>query len=187
MLVNLDDRIIEILKEWNKIRKTQDNFATNMPVYIVQSREERVIDESYDSMDIQRLDIPEISSEDNFYPTIEDIKNGALRDTELPCNLVMELEQKENLEQVVEEIQNYFNPDDKYYDSSYMNLQYYWENQAYFLVLEEAERYQEYQRHNLGVSRIYADYVGYGNKGTLSEFLRLIDDKNIFLDNKESD
>ena len=179
MLVNLDDRIVEILKEWNKIRKTQDNFATNMPVYIVQSREERVVDEDYDSMDIQRLSIPEIS-DDNFYPTMEEIKKGELRNTELPCNLVMELEQKENLEQVVEEIQNYFNPDDKYYDSSYMNLQYYWENQAYFLVLEEAERYREYQKHNLGFSRIYADYVGYGNGGTLSEFLRILDSKNIF-------
>lgn len=46
----------------------------------------------------------------------------------------------------------------------------YWEPVAYFFIREEAERYREYQKHNLGVSRVYTHNMGYSNHGDLPVF-----------------
>lgn len=60
-----------------------------------------------------------------------------------------------------------------------MNLAYNWKTIAYFLSLKEAKEYQQYQKHNLGVSRIYADYVGYSNRGLLAKLLDILDNEKI--------
>ena len=45
---------------------------------------------------------------------------------------------------------------------------------AYFLTREEAERYCDYQKHNLRKPRVYSRYVGYGNIGDLECLMKLL-------------
>ncbi|WJE51132.1 hypothetical protein QRE66_17675 [Bacillus cereus] len=49
-----------------------------------------------------------------------------------------------------------------------------WENVAFFFILEEAKRYQKYQSHNLGKSRVYTYSSGYDNRGDFTHFRDLL-------------
>lgn len=180
-----NQKILDLIKEISTERKTQDTFGTNTPIYIVQRRMEEVANIEHDCVDIQRLSIPKISSDDDFYPTLEDIKNGDLRHTPLPCELVLELEKANTMEEIEELFKEYFATDDQYYNVEIINLQFVWKNMAYFLLLKDAKEYQKYQKHNLGISRVYADYIGYANRGALSTLLRLLDEEEFVLSNDE--
>jgi len=50
----------------------------------------------------------------------------------------------------------------------------YWEPAAHFFIYEEAERYRSYQKHNLGISRVYTHSMGYSNNGDLPVFRDLL-------------
>lgn len=177
--MKIKEEVVALLKEIQQQRKTQENFATRNPIYLVQKRRERIVDPEYDTVEIQRLYIPEISCE-GFCPTFEDVKDGELRQTPLPCEFVMELEECENIEEMFEMFSKYFSEDDLYYNTRLTNAEYYWETMAYFLILKDAQEYQQYQKHNLGVSRIYADYVGYGNAGAFAKLIDIFDEEGIF-------
>lgn len=177
--MEISKKAIELLKEIQEHRKVQDNYGTRNPIYLVQRRIERAVDPEYDSVDIQRLYIPEISFE-GICPTFEDVKDGELRKTELPSEFVTALEDCGSIEEMLETFKWYFSPDNCNYDTKIINAGYYWQTMAYFLVLKDAQEYQQYQKHNLGVSRIYADYIGYGNVGTFAQLIDLFDEGEVF-------
>ena len=64
----------------------------------------------------------------------------------------------------------------KTYDGSisvrYIQIQ--WRPVAYFLTRTEAERYCQYQSHNLKTPRIYTAHCGYGNNGDLKHLSQLL-------------
>lgn len=178
--MNISKKAIELLKEIAAQRITQDNFATRNPIYLVQRRKERIVDPDYDSVDVKRLFIPGISDNEEISPTFEDVKNKKLRQTNLPYKFVIDLEKCENIEEMLEMFELYFSIGESYYNTKITNAEYYWETVAYFLILEDAKEYQQYQKHNLGVSRIYADYIGYGNVGTFAKLIDLFDTGEVF-------
>ena len=45
---------------------------------------------------------------------------------------------------------------------------------AYFLTMAEAEKYMEYQKHNLQRTRILTRHMGYSNRGDLVEFSKML-------------
>ena len=177
--IKINEELLDILIKLKKDREIQDCFETNKPLYIVQSKTEEIDSENPDDTKIERLYIPTISEEEDFYPSIEDIKEGALRDTNLPCNLVMELEKKDTLQEVAETFHEYYNFDDKLYETKIFYMTERWDNKAYFLSLEEAKKYQKYQLHNLGKSRIFVDNIGYDNRGLFSKLLDLLDNHEL--------
>lgn len=175
--MNISKKAIEILKQIAEQRITQDNLATRNPLYIVQTRRERIVDPTYSSVDIERIKIEPITAGEYILPSLEDIKEGYLRESDLPCSLVFKIEKSETLEEVQELLETYFTDGE---DIEIIQCEYYWENIAYFLVLEEAKRYQEYQKHNLGVNRIYAECIGYSNYGLFAQFLDMLDKGEVF-------
>ncbi len=168
-----DKEILELIHQIKDERKKSDNRMTAKPIYLVQTRRERHINLDYDSCDVKRLYIRELA-EDGFCPTIEDVKEGALRSTSLPCNAVMDIEEVNSLNEILKILDEYeLNTDN---DICIMYLEYYWDTVAYFFSEEEAERYRVYQSHNLGVSRLFVDNVGYANGGTMAKLIKLIDE-----------
>lgn len=179
--MKINEKIVGILKEISEKRKTQDAYGTRNPIYLVQRRKARTVDPEYDTVEEKRLYIPEMSVE-GFCPTFEDVKDGALRETPLPCDFVMELEDCGNIEEMQATFKSYFSEEDDYYYTELLKLGYYWETVAYFLLLEDARQYQRYQAHNLGINRIYADYAGYSNRGLFAQLLEVLDSEDLYIE-----
>lgn len=57
-----------------------------------------------------------------------------------------------------------------------LSLARIWEPAAYFLTRAEAEKYCQYQKHNLSNPRVFSRYVGYSNSGDLAELMLLLRD-----------
>lgn len=167
-----DKEILELIHKIREDRKNSNNRMTAEPIYLVQTRRERHVNLDYDGCDVERLYIQELA-EDGFCPTIEDIRDGALRSTSLPCNVVMDIEESNNLNEVLKVLDEYeLNKNNEIY---IMHIKYYWETRAYFFSEEEAEDYRVYQSHNLGVSRLFVANAGYSNGGSMAKLIRLID------------
>ena len=167
-----DKEILELIHKIREERKKSNNRMTSEPIYLVQTRREKHINLDYDSCDTERLYIQELA-EDGFCPTIEDIRDGALRSTSLPCNAVMDIEEVNSLDEVLRILDEYELNNNN--EICIMYLKYYWETRAYFFSEEEAEDYRVYQSHNLGVSRLFVDNIGYSNGGSMAKLIRLID------------
>ncbi len=50
----------------------------------------------------------------------------------------------------------------------------YWEDVAFFFILDQAKSYLKYQKHNLGKSRTYTKSAGYSNYGDFNPFRELL-------------
>lgn len=50
----------------------------------------------------------------------------------------------------------------------------YWEQVAFFFILDEAKSYMEYQKHNLREPRVYTYSAGYANQGDFVPFRNLL-------------
>lgn len=179
--MKINEKIIEILAKISEKRKTQDTYGTRNPIYLVQRRKTRTVDPEYDTVEEKRLYIPEISVE-GFCPTFEDVKDGILRETPLPCDFVMELEDCGSIEEMRSTFKSYFSEEDDYYYAELLKVGYYWETVAYFLTLEDARQYQHYQAHNLGVNRVYVDYAGYDNRGLFAQLLEVLDSEDLCIE-----
>lgn len=179
--IKIDDNFLKILKDLRQERITQDNWGTRNPIYLVQKRYEEVVDEEFHEVDVRRLYI--FGYTEDYYPTLEDIKEGYFREFDLPEKLLKKIEKQNSLDGVYDELHKFNNEDNKELSKplsfEIMNLAYNWKTIAYFLSLKEAKEYQQYQKHNLGVSRIYADYVGYSNRGLLAKLLDILDNEKI--------
>lgn len=57
-----------------------------------------------------------------------------------------------------------------------------WETVAYFLTERDAKNYQNYQGHNLGMSRLYIISPGYDNRGILAQLLEILDTEDFILE-----
>lgn len=177
-----NQKIIDLVNKLSKKRKTQNKFYTYSPIYLVQIRKEKIVDPKYEQVEIERIYISGISNENNYYPTLKDIKGECLRNTSLPCELVMEAEECETMKDVSDLFKKYFKKGDKYYDVEILNISFEWETVAYFALEEEAKNYQKYQAHNLGINRLYVVSPGYDNRGALADLLRSLDEEDFILE-----
>ena len=170
-------KIINLIKELSEERKVQDKYLTREPIYLVQKRIEKLTNGDYGHVDLERLYLSELP-DDVFYPTLQNIRDGELRDTSLPHDLVIDLEKCENMEEVIDTIEDYSSE----YEPQIIEIEYDWKTIAYFLTEKDAKEYQQYQSHNLGVSRIYVVSPGYDNRGSFDKLLHLLDTEDFILE-----
>lgn len=177
--MNISKKAIELLKEIADQRMTQNKYGTQTPIYTVQRRKEKQVDSLDDTFDVVKFYIPGLSYE-GFYPSFEEIKNGCLRGSELPKELVYKLEISETEEMALRVLEEYYTGEDLELLPELYKFEFHWETIAYFLTLKEAEEYQEYQKHNLGVSRVYVVSPGYSNSGLFAQLLEMLDQGEVF-------
>ena len=157
MNIQLTERELHFLKQYAEVYESErDIDVTNTPIIVVEVREEipADIEYGYDKVvyvwDMEsynsKAELEEALSENDF--TSEEINN-----------ILTELE--ETKEALIGSIQKV-----------YVNIIY--NPVAYFLTRAEAERYCQYQKHNLKNPRIYSRYIGYANSGDLSCFMGLL-------------
>lgn len=178
MEVKINDKLYNLLIKLQKDRSMGSIACTASPIYLVQSRYEVFETTNKNVQTFQILHIEDenyVGEEPEYqYFTIKQIKDEYLRDTYLPCNCVMALEECENLEECIEIL------DDYNISSNIVDGYYEYKTEAYFLSYQEAEEYLKYQGHNLSNPRIYEDYIGYKNGGSLATLIDLLDKGELF-------
>lgn len=159
---------------------TKDNVCTYKPIHLVQSEvydyvpySDELLSEWSDDYELCFIDTYDNDVSDNEVKFLEDFFEI---DYAKPYE---ELEGK-NLELkggsfIIWDYDDYF----EYYGLDKSDYQLAcrkprWETRAYFLIRNQAERYKEYQKHNLGKSRIYTDSSGYSNYGEWEDFYDLL-------------
>ncbi len=167
---------IEITEEQEKYLKQYSQLfdkealehGTRLPVIKVQTRYWQVSHDGYEDDYLYCFD------EDEF-KTLEELKKYLLE-----YDYFEENEDKDfinsYLERIDEDTKLYGKFEDKELsiEIEFLPIKYYWRDRGYFLTIKEAKEYQQYQSHNLGISRIYTDYVGYSNYGDLPPLLNLL-------------
>lgn len=181
--IKINDDLYTLLHQLIEERRSQDTYGTANPIYLVQTRTERIINSEYDNVDVERLYL-EGYTDEGYLPTFQDIKNGYFRESGLPIEVIEDLESENNfgMSDIISILDFWKYNDTIYSRYSILSYEYEWKTVAYFFSLREAERYQSYQSHNLGVSRVYADYVGYRNSGLFANMLRLLDSEKDLLE-----
>lgn len=174
--IKINEELYELLYQLIKERRNQNTYGTETPIYLVQTRVERIVDPEYDEVDVERLYL-EGYTDEGYLPTFQDIKEGYFRESGLPIEVIEDLESENNfgMSDIISILDFWRYNDTIHSRYNILSYEYEWKTVAYFLSLREAERYQRYQSHNLGVSRVYADYVGYRNSGLFADMLRLLD------------
>lgn len=187
--IKINKEIYDILKLWNKERKNEikeKNFGTREPIYKVQSRTYISAHEDfgYDKVEL----VINIGGDYSSFKNLEEIKEYYNED------YFGTIKKYEDFKKIVDDCKNIYELPDKFeeykedeeenefcYDCVYLFYsKILWEDRGFFLTYREAEEYMQYQKHNLGVCRIYIDYPGYANKSTLNKFLEILDHKDIF-------
>ena len=157
MNIQLTERELHFLKQYAEVYESErDIDVTNAPIIVVEVQEEIPADIEYGYYKVtyvwdmesynSEAELEEALSENDF--TSEEINN-----------ILTELEETE--EALIGSIRKV-----------YVNIIY--NPVAYFLTRAEAERYCQYQKHNLKNPRIYSRYIGYANNGDLSCFMGLL-------------
>lgn len=177
-----DERTLHFLKMFaeNHYSGADDNVWTCQPIHLVQSREYQYV--PYDCELVDDYGGWEICFMNEY--------GGEVYDNEI--DFIKENFYLDELEIEEKDLKSY---DELYRDSNLSICDYedyflhygvstedyrvlckkgYWATKAYFLIREEAKRYKEYQKHNLGESRIYTDSHGYSNYGEWTKFYDLL-------------
>lgn len=187
--MDINDRCKELLIKFYKNHRSgsEDNCCTNRPVFLVQVKEYDYVpynDELFDLNDEWEVCYIDYDYDNCIYTSeIEAIKEHyELIGEECSRDIISYKEYEEK--RLGYSYKDYF----KYYnieDIDVFHRKYIWVTKAYFLIREEAVRYQEYQKHNLGISRVYADSYGYSNYGEWQEFYDLLLSLGEELDNNK--
>lgn len=178
------------------------NLATMYPIHIVQTQRERVVDSDYESVDkviyydsdsCESYDSVEeavqANREDDFDDECDCEEEDFDEDGECQC-LYQEdkrykfLTYKEAYDAdsiIGYDREPYVIAEEDDYLEAYnlnslikTNIGYYYEDIAYFFILEEAKRYMKYQKHNLCNPRTYTMSPGYSNCGDFIPFWNLL-------------
>lgn len=169
---------------------SEDNVGTRKPFHVVQTRRERVVDTDYDSPDIIKYYVPD-ESED--YDSAEEMIRAYWEHQECPVKIVpfgeaqynsdfVDVEgEQQYVDNEEEYIEAYGIPKDHYYKTA---MEYHYEPVAVFFILAEAERYMEYQKHNLCHPRTYTYSPGYANYGDYEHFWDLLYGMGVKLNDK---
>lgn len=181
--IKIEKEVFEILKYWSEKRKEEnsDEYGTREPIYKVQKRSTLISSKEFQ---VDQIEIVLVFNGDTWcFQNIDEIKENINEDyfsDEDEFNLFDKaLLESDNIEELQDKLESISIEN---FNSYICYLQENWIDMGYFLTKEEAENFREYQSHNLGVSRVYIDYPGYGNKGTLNKFLEIIDNNILFVE-----
>jgi len=184
-LTEKQEKYLKLLAK-NHYPGAEDNAHTADPIHVVEKRKYEYIpyseelvdyygdydlvytdDESYE---VWYADEVELVQEHYNNSLLEDIKMPIMSFDQMEGECVVDLDREEVC---INSIDDYF----IVYGVDIQAIAWkkpYWEPVAYFLIREEAERYREYQSHNLGHSRVYTHHMGYSNYGDLPVFLDML-------------
>ena len=156
MKLELTEKEIGFLKQYAQVFKDERGVdCTADPIVVVEDIEELVAIDGYGDKTIYAW-------EDSTYDSLDELKkdlreNGySKREIALFCD---DLEYQGNCK------------DGEIQKLSVHRIHY---PKAYFLTRVEAERYVEYQSHNLREPRVYTRYCGYANYGDLQCLYKLL-------------
>lgn len=156
MELNLTDREKGFLKQYAlKYEEERKVDITASPIVVVEVEEERVTQEGYEDKTVYVW-------EQDSYDTWESLEVD-LMDAEYSL---------EDIERIKEELIDFGEALEG--DIKKLPILIAHRPVAYFLTREEAERYCDYQKHNLRKPRVYSRYVGYGNIGDLECLMKLL-------------
>lgn len=157
MNIELTEMETKFLKQYAKVfKKERDLDATRDPIVVVEDIVELVAEDGYGDKTIYALDEETFNSVVELKQALN--KYGYYSEHEVTdiCN---ELEEKGYSEH--SEIQKY-------------SVHITYRPIAYFLTRTEADRYVQYQSHNLRKPRVYTRSCGYANSGDLQCLYQLL-------------
>lgn len=164
----------------NHFPDADDNLGTHNPIHIVQTEDERVIDPDYDTADVVKFYVPDWSES---YDSAEELIRAYYEDEDCPIKIVsydeayaadrfLDIKGEEQVIMDEREYLDAYGIEDSFYNKTY--IEKYYRDVAFFLILSEAKRYMEYQKHNLKNPRTYSYSPGYANKGEWDHFYNLL-------------
>lgn len=194
MNINLTEKEKEFLRQYAEVfEEERKKDATVDPIVIVETRVKDYTNPCYgydgeefeleinglrisENTEINSLETLEVLIKDYFEEEINENKD----DEDLEESL------KEDLEECIDEMLSCFEysaEDEFTYDSCNFNFKIYikehyykyeYKPVAYFLTRKEADKYVEYQSHNLCYPRVFTAYAGYRNYGDYPILIALL-------------
>ena len=157
MNIQLTDREAKFLKQYSEIYESEREIdSTANPIVVVEAQQDIPADADYGYDKVTYVwDMESYDDEDELE---EELKENDFTSKERD-EIFAELE--ETGEALGGSIQRVF-----------VNI--LWVPVAYFLTRSEAEKYCQYQKHNLKNPRVYSRYVGYRNNGDLDCLMGLL-------------
>jgi len=170
MKIKLTKTEEKFLKEFatKQYPEAKDNLLTHEPIHVVERRKGIVVGPDYDYDNIEYT----INGGYDYYESFEAVKNSLI--------------DHYNWEgaELHKEVFKHWSSIDEINDAADVNdldifveehcIKYIWVPVAFFLIRDEAVRYTQYQRHNLGYCRIYTYGLGYSNDGDFPVFRNLL-------------
>jgi len=177
-LTDLQEKFLKLFAK-NQCEGSKDNVCTHKPIHAVQTQRERITEEGYNEDKVIYY-VPDWSG---YYDTAEELIRAYYENEDCPITIVSfdeaykadEFKDVNGEFQVITDDMDYLNAygiDEKlYYKQA---VEYYYEDVAYFFILDEARRYIKYQSHNLNNPRTYTKGPGYSNCGDYEHFWDLL-------------
>lgn len=178
--INITEEQEKFLKLFNQDHNSNNekNLGTLRPLFFVQTRIERVVNIEYEDYDTVKFYVPDwAESYDSEKDLIESYHDG-----ECPIEIVSfkqaydarRFETVEGEYEVIVSYDDYFKAYDIEDEVNVIYLKHDYQDKAFFFTRAEADRYIEYQSHNLDHPRVYACHCGYANYGEYSHFYDLL-------------
>ncbi|UNA01447.1 hypothetical protein MG295_00030 [Bacillus phage vB_BcgM] len=183
----LTDKQIELLKEFNSKHHdgAEDNRYTCDALHVVQRERKGFIPFVDELLDYYDGDDMRYTWDDDYEvwfespeELVEDYYEGNGEDCPVTIYPYGEVENTVMMDIHGEEI---FIADEESYCKAYgigtLHIAFEtkeWEDVAFFLILDKAKAYRQYQAHNLGKSRIFTYSMGYDNRGDLPVFRNMM-------------
>ncbi|QDH49727.1 hypothetical protein BEYONPHE_40 [Bacillus phage Beyonphe] len=181
------DKQIELLKEFNSKHYdgAEDNRYTCDALHVVQRLRKGYIPFVDDLLDYYDGEDMRYTWDDDYevwFETpeelVEDYYEGNGEDCPIEIKPYEEVECNHMIDVYGEEV--YIDDEGAYikaYGISTLHMAFEtkeWEDVAFFLILDKAKAYRQYQAHNLGKSRIFTYSMGYDNRGDLPVFRNML-------------
>lgn len=160
-----------------------DNLATDIPIHVVQNTEIIYIPVNEDYAEDETESVVFSStmfSNDEKFKSPEDLVTAYYKDEQSPIKIRTYKETKDKPIIGVDGETHYIYSYAKYfgaYGIEAYGIDYVYKSMhdvAFFFILNEAQRYIEYQAHNLKEPRIFSFAPGYGNEGEYRHFYELL-------------
>lgn len=157
MEIKLNEREIEFLKQYAQVYdEEREKDGTRDPLVVVEDVEEIITEDGYE-------DEIRYCWDEETYKNIEELKEALVEE---------DGHTKEEIEEIIEELEEYGEALQGSIKKFSVIIKY--KPIAYFLTRKEAEKYCNYQKHNLKKPRVYTRYMGYANNGDLQCIANLV-------------
>ena len=173
--INLTEKQECFLKKFanDNFDGSKKNLCTYKPIHFVETQDYSLQCDNCSSNCEDRIIYVNFES---YYESIQDLLETEFQDY-LSKNDLYDIKKLNNdidnyeLDDIIERYQRKFNYK---FDYEIRYKVYYYRYVACFLIREEAERYIEYQKHNLTNPRVYTYSPGYSNFGDFEHFFDLL-------------